>query len=59
MKYKLLDTDMIKLDGKVLYRIEALKDFSNVSRGDLGGYIETVDNLAQRGNCWVFDEARV
>ena len=36
-KYK-LRTDLIKgNDGHILYRIESLKDFSNVKKGDLGG----------------------
>ena len=36
-----------------LFRIKALKDFGNVKKGDLGGFIEKTDNLSQEGNCWV------
>ena len=58
-KYK-LRTDLVKIHNlTTLYRIEALKDFRYVKKGDLGGWIEKEDNLSQRGNCWVFDDACV
>lgn len=58
MKYKLTD-ETIEHNGKTLYRIQALKDFGNVKTGDLGGYVESMTNLSQNGNCWVADNARV
>ncbi|WP_412058697.1 hypothetical protein [Bartonella sp. DGB2] len=42
-----------------LNRIRALKDFGTVKAGDLGGWIETEDNLSHSGDCWVADEAKV
>ena len=42
-----------------LFRIVALKDFSNVKKGDLGGLIEKEGNLDQQGNCWVYGNARI
>ena len=39
-KYKLTD-ETIKHKGKVLRRIEALKDFTDVKKGDKGGYVES------------------
>ena len=58
-KYK-LRTDLIKgNDGHILYRIGSLKDFSNVKKGDLGGWVEKENNLSQEGNCWVYDNACV
>jgi hypothetical protein len=42
-----------------LLRITALKDFSNVKKGDKGGLIEKEDNLSQNGDCWVYENARV
>lgn len=49
-----------------LYRIQALKTFTKpggynpvVHVGELGGYVESEDNLSQEGNCWLFDKARV
>ena len=49
-----------KLDPETgLLRITALKDFSNVKKGDRGGLIEKEENLSQNGDCWIYEEARV
>lgn len=40
-----------------LYRIQALRDFGDVKKGDLGGYIQSQKNLSHSGNCWVYDKA--
>ena len=45
--------------GTTLYQIKALKDFNNVSKGDLGGYIEKEENLSQENNAWVYGNALV
>ena len=58
-KYEMLQDDKIKVSGHILYRIKALKDFSDVRVGDLGGYIERKENLSQKGNCWVYNNAHV
>lgn len=58
-KYRLLKNDTITVDGRILYRIEAVRDFADVENGDKGGYVESEDNLSHDGNCWVFDNARV
>ncbi len=58
VKYELTD-ETINIYGKTLYRIRALKDFSDVNKGELGGYIEKKSNLSQYGNCWVYSDARV
>ena len=42
-KYKLTDEPIYKL-GIKLYRIEALKDFGDVKKGDIGGYVESEKN---------------
>ena len=57
-KYKLTDETM-NIYGRTLYRIEALRDFNDVKRGDKGGYIEKEENLSQNGDCWVYDDAMV
>ena len=57
-KYKLTDETMT-IYGRTLYRIEALRDFSDVKKGDKGGYIEKEENLSQNSNCWVYDDAMV
>lgn len=58
-KYKLIESTAIEYEGHKLYRIEALRDFANVKKGDRGGYVETKDNLSHEGNCWIYDDAKV
>lgn len=43
----------------ILHQIIALKDFGDVKRGDIGGWIESDDNLTQAGNAWVSGNAWV
>ena len=57
-KFKLTD-DTILVDGNILHRIEAVRDFSDVNAGDKGGYLESEDNLSHEGNCWVYDDSKV
>ncbi|WP_375677558.1 hypothetical protein [Bartonella sp. AS69XJJH] len=45
--------------GHTLHRIKAIRDFSDVKTGDLGGFIENESNLSHDGNCWVYDNATV
>ena len=58
-KYELTSETIETDEGITLYRIKALKDFGNVNKGDLGGFIESEDNLSQEGITWVYDNARV
>lgn len=58
-KYELLKDDCINYEGKILYRIRALRDFSNVKAGDVGGYVQSEDNLSHKGDCWVYYNAKV
>ena len=57
-KYKLTD-ETINVDGKKLCRIEALKDFRDVKKGDKGGFIEDEHNLSHDGDAWVYGNAWV
>ena len=57
-KYKLTNESII-FKGTTLYRIEALKDFSDVNKGDKGGFVESEKNLSQDGTCWVYDTAKI
>ena len=41
------------------YRLKALKDFGDVSKGDIGGLVMSYHNLSRTGNCWVYDNAVV
>ena len=58
MKYKLTE-ESINYCCRTLYRIEALKDFGNVKKGDKGGYAQSEENLSQEGDCWISDNAEV
>ena len=58
IKYEMLAHDTQEVDGKKLYRIRALRDIStDVLAGDMGGYIESEQNLATEGRCWIYDQA--
>ena len=57
-KYKLTE-ETINVYGRTLHRIESLRDFGNVKKGDKGGFIENEDNLSQWDDCWVYDNAKV
>lgn len=56
-KYELTD-ETIQINGKTLHRIKALKDFGDVKKGDIGGYVENEWNLSQDGECWIYGKAK-
>ena len=58
MKYELTNVTR-EIGNRTLYRIRALKDFSDVKKGDFGGFIESIDNLDQSDDCWIYDNALV
>lgn len=63
-KYEIVKSDNIVHNGRTLYRIRALKDFwtapiEMIYKDDLGGYIESENNLSQKGFCWIHDNAKV
>ena len=57
-KYE-LTSETVNVNGHILHRIKALRDFSNVKVGDLGGFIEAERNLSYLGDCWIYDDAQV
>ena len=57
-KYELTH-ETVEVGGSILYRIRALRSFSDVKAGELGGFIESEANLYHRGNCWISDNSRV
>jgi hypothetical protein len=69
MKYELLRTPehTIEVDGRKLYRIRALDPNSlevyletdEATGWKLGGHLESENNLAQNGTCWVFSGGKV
>lgn len=60
MKYEFTGETYMNPDGVILQRIVSLKDLENGIRvGQLGGFIESEDNLSHQGSCWVGDDATV
>ncbi|HBO59690.1 MAG TPA: hypothetical protein DD624_07265, partial [Alphaproteobacteria bacterium] len=60
MKHFKLRKDLtVKVGEKTLYQIEATRDLEKigVKKGDLGGYVESEDNLG--GDAWVSGDAKV
>ena len=57
-KFELTNTTKI-IGAKTLYQIKSLKNFGNVSKGDLGGWIEKEDNLSQNGDARVSGDADI
>ena len=57
-KYRLTKTKK-EWCGITLYQIKYLKDFADIKKGDLGGWIEKEDNLSQEDNALVSGDARV
>ena len=53
-KYEMTE-DYIEHKGHTLRQIRALKKIPQwgIKKGELGGYIESENNLSQNGNCWV------
>lgn len=58
-KYELLQNVTKQHHGITLYTIKALRDFGDVKAGDIGGWVESEDNLSQYGKCWIYDDAIV
>ena len=65
-KYELTDIrQSVSISGETLYRIKALRDFTNeatgveIKAGQLGGYVQSENNLSHSGTCWVDESARV
>ena len=51
-------TDIPHPDYPWLRRVRALYSFrSDVQKGQLGGYVQSEENLPQEGTCWLFDDA--
>ncbi len=46
-------------DTGVNYQIRALKDFADIKKGDLGGYVNNEYNLSQKGECWLYGNAKI
>lgn len=65
-KYKLEKAEGWLNRGKQLYRVVALHDFganpgvtTGVKKGEVGGLVESEENLSHSGDCWIGGNARV
>lgn len=58
-KKYILTEETKEVGGRILHRIQAVRDFDAVQKGDLGGWVESEENLSHDGNCWVFGDGRV
>lgn len=60
-KYEIIRSDRILYMGIPVYRIRALRDIPRygIKAGDLGGYIESENNLSNLGDCWIGNSAIV
>ena len=54
-----LTNETTTANNVTLYRIKALKDFGNVKAGELGGFVEKLENLSMYGDCWIGGNALV
>lgn len=52
-------SETTKVYGHTLHRIRAVRCFSDVKAGDLGGQIEKEYNLSHEDHAWVCDEGKV
>ena len=64
LKYELIPYTGPSLGPGQYYRVKALKSFgvvgvNYVKKGSIGGIVSGPDNLSQRGNCWVANNAKV
>lgn len=57
-KYEFTD-ETIMYCGEFLHRIRAIKNFGDVRRGNLGGFIQKEENLSHEGDCWIYNDAKV
>lgn len=63
-KYQLTNKKKKTVFGEILYQIQAVRDFTRadgvkIKRGELGGFIQGIHNLSQKGLCWVDETSAV
>lgn len=58
MKKYELTLETLQFAGHTLHRIKALRDFGTIHAGELGGWIESEENLSQADNAWVYGDAK-
>ena len=58
-KYILCKDDSYWCKDYKYHRLKSLKDFSDVAKGNFGGYVQGYHNLSQFGDCWIYGNSRV
>lgn len=59
-KYELLIDQSREFHNSTIYRIRALKDIDEyIKKGDIGGWVESENNLSHEGTCWIDNNATV
>ena len=59
-KYILFKDKSYWCNKSTYYRLRAIRNFSNIKKGDSGGYVKGYYyNLSHKGNCWIYDYALV
>ena len=57
-KYK-FTKNALDWNGYKLRQIQAVRDFGNVRKGDLGGWICYDAQLSHEGDCWIGEDSRI
>ena len=57
-KYELIEESKTIFKGREVFRVKALKDFSDIKAGDIGGWVCSYNNLSQECDCWIYDDAK-
>ena len=57
-KYSLTNEKKV-VNEHIVYRIIAEKDFDDIKKGTLGGFVESEKNLSHNDNCWIHNNATV
>ena len=58
-KYILIKDESCQCQSLGYFRIKSLKDFSNIHKNDIGGFIRGYHNLSQKGDCWIYNDAEI
>lgn len=57
-KYVLLDKP-VRINGRTVYRIKAVRIFGDVKKGTLGGCVASENNLSHDDECWIYENGVV
>ena len=58
-KKYILTEETKEVGGHILHKIQAVRDFGDVQKGNLGGWVESEENLSHDGDCWIFGNGKV